>query len=97
MVSWTDDKKVVVVYHDDKVKAVIVHDGYASALTGRGIRLGDDVNAIQTKYDRAGAEAYLPSGPAGQGREIRRYDGPGVGFEIVNGRVVGMTLYPPAK
>ena len=100
-VAWTDDRKVVVIYLDKEVKAVIVHDPH-TATTGRGVRMHDDLNIVNEKYDKTDAEADVKTvADEDKGvktmREVRRYDALGDGFEMLKGKVVSITLYPAKK
>ena len=101
-VSWTDDKNVVVLYHDEKVRAVIVLEPRAAG-TGRGVHIRDDLSVVTDKYDKTGLEPNVNTkteernGVKTLQLEIRRYETLGVGFEMHKGKVVGITLFPPVK
>jgi hypothetical protein len=92
-IAYTNDRKVVVLYHAGQVKAVIVHEPHAAA-TGRGARIGASLREVMDKYED------LPETKAIHGEDekrVARYDRLGVGFELSSGKkVVGITLYPPA-
>jgi hypothetical protein len=98
-VSWTDDKKVVVLFLDEKVTAMVVHEPHAGA-TGRGVRIHDDLNTVTEKYDKIDAEPTVKTMSEEQNGvktmqvEVRRYETLGIGFEIQKGKVVGITLFP---
>jgi serine/threonine-protein kinase len=92
--AWTDDRKVVLFFSHSTVVAIVVRAPYSSAVTGRGVRLGDDIETVKQRYDNAGAEAYVKT--VGM-TEVRRYDTFGIGFELEDDKVTSITLYPPAK
>jgi hypothetical protein len=105
-IAWTDDRKVVILCapaHElarAGVQAVIVQEPYSSAVTGRGVKLGDDRDTVMQKYDKVDVEAYVKTmDEKGEEKprpwEIRRYDSLGIGFELRDGKVVSITLYPP--
>jgi hypothetical protein len=91
--AWTDDRKVAVCFSHSAVVAVVVRAPYPSAVTRRGVRLGDDLETVKNRYDRTGADAYVKSV---DGVEVRRYDTLGVGFELEDDKVTSITLYRPA-
>jgi hypothetical protein len=91
-VRWTSDGRVLVLFHNDAVVAVITTD--RNAKTGRGLRMGAGVQALYDRYPRGG-DSHDVALPEGGSVEIRRYPALGVGFEIENGRITGMTLFPP--
>ena len=108
-VAWTDDRKVVILCapaHElarASVQAVIVQEPYPSAVTGRGVKLGDDRDTVMQKYDKVDVEAYVKTVELLEEHlpksvfelEVRRYDALGIGFELRYGKVVSITLYPP--
>jgi hypothetical protein len=92
-VSWTEDAKVVVLFHDDKVKAVIVHEPRAVA-TARNAGIGAAMRDLIDLYRDADPQTKTIAGD--EELTAIRCDRVGVGFEMRKGKVTGIALYPPA-
>jgi tRNA A-37 threonylcarbamoyl transferase component Bud32 len=90
--STDGSRPTMVMLHDGKVVAVISHD--RSAVTSRGVKVGDSVSRVYDQYPEGGEskDAKLPDGTH---VEVRRYDEFGVGFEIRKSHVTAVTIYPP--
>jgi tRNA A-37 threonylcarbamoyl transferase component Bud32 len=85
----TPDDKVCVLFYQGKVRAVVVRDRRAS--TGRGMRIGGDLNTLSDLYPE-GDFVRLPEGKG------LRIDSLGIAFEMRAGhKVSACALYPPAK
>ncbi len=90
---WSADDSVCVLSFRDKILAVIAH---RQGGTGRGVRIGHDVNRMERLYD-TGGRAEDRELPDGTSIRVWRFDKVGVGFETKGRYVTGITLYPPAK
>jgi serine/threonine protein kinase len=82
----TSDDKVHVVFLDGKVRAVVLQHPHPGK-TGRGVKIGDKDAEVDERYAKADFDKK---------QVVRWYDALGVGFEIQDGRVSGIALYPPA-
>ena len=91
---WTLDGKTFVLFYQDRVIAVVSSD--RTAKTARGLAIGADIRPLYDRYPES-REAHTMTLPDETQVEVRRYPELGVGFEIRNRRITGMTLYPPVK
>ena len=97
-VAWTENQKVVVLFHDDKVKAVIVHEPNKNAVTARDARIGSSGGAVFDLYADAGMKHVTVDEKKSKTQvTIQRCDKLGVGFELHDNKVTGITLYPPTE
>jgi hypothetical protein len=90
----TADNKACVLFHQEKVIAIVSSD--RAATTGRGVRMGDSLGRLMTRYPDGGVgdDVTLPDRSH---VEVRRYPALGIGFELRSGQVTGITLYPPVQ
>ena len=79
-VQRTADDRVCVIFFEDKVRAVVAHRGQ----TGRGLKIPGSHRQIDQLYlSETSEDANV------------RYDALGIGFEIRQGKVTAVALYPP--
>jgi serine/threonine protein kinase len=97
----TADGKLAVLSYEGKVRAMVVQEPH-HATTARGVKTGADASRVLAAYHEAPSQVNtirLPPELAPRNAEpieVRRYDPLGIGFEIQNGHVMAITLYPPA-
>jgi serine/threonine-protein kinase len=91
--QWTSDEKVLVIFHEEKVRAVVVQDR-SGTKTGRGMKVPGDVSRMYKLYEEETAETKDEKLPGGGHYEVRRYDTAGIGFEVHGARVTAAALYP---
>lgn len=89
----TPDDGLAVLFHEDKVVAVVASQ--RGAKCGRGVAVGDDVGKVNRLYDEP--MGYSETDAQGRHFKLHTYRGLGVGFEVVGDKVMGITLFPPAK
>jgi tRNA A-37 threonylcarbamoyl transferase component Bud32 len=125
-VRLSEDQKVCGLFHNDHLIALVVQGHGAS--TGRGLKIGHDLNHIYDLYDskedsppetervlledEVARANLIPPGAApnlwsfsnpkeGKGVkkrvDVHRHPKLGIGFEIRDGKVAAITLYPPVK
>jgi hypothetical protein len=100
-VQPTADSKVCAIFHEDRLRALVVQEPHA-ATTARNVRIGAHAGKVIDAYPEAPSEDRTVSVP-GEGPEktktveVRRYDALGLGFEMLEGKVRAITLYPPVK
>jgi hypothetical protein len=96
-VQRTEDDKVCIVFHEDRVRAVVARRPQAG--TERGLKVLDrkgrvlDIYPEDVSLDFSIEAANSPR--ATRKIEVRRYDSLGIGFEMHEGKVIAITLYPP--
>jgi serine/threonine-protein kinase len=100
-VQYTGDKKVCAIFYEDKVRAIVIQESH-EGVTARKVRVGSKAGEVLNAYPETPSEdrtLSVPDEEPGKTRtvEVRRYDALGVGFELLDGRVRAITLYPPAK
>lgn len=90
----TADDKVVVIFHNDKVAAVVSTD--RTARSARNIQIGDTVNRMLSAYVNQSPDAHpdVPL-PGGGVVKVYRYSALGIGFEARDNKIVSMTLFRP--
>ncbi len=98
-VQRSADDKVCVLFHDDKIRAVIVRVPHAA--TARGLRVLDRKGRVLDVYPEDASQDFTvevaDSARASRKIEVRRYDALGIGFEMHEGKVTSITLYPPVN
>ena len=62
--------------------------------TGRGVKAGSKEELVRSRYKGESASEKPFDAPDGKHYQIRRYDSLGLAFEIQNGVVHHITLYP---
>jgi hypothetical protein len=91
-VRWTRDEDVCVLFHEDRVRAVVTRRRRAA--TARGVRVSSSVAGLHKRYREDPTE--VKGVKVGRGLiEVHRYDTLGVGFEVEDGSLSSVTLYPP--
>ena len=93
-IAGTLDNKLVVLFHQDKVIAVVTSD--RSAKTARELKMGDNVGKMNRLYPE-GFDAHDETLQDKTHVGIYRYPALGIAFEVQSGRITGMTLFPPVK
>jgi serine/threonine protein kinase len=88
------DKRLCVLFHNNKVVAIVSSE--RGTATACGLQMGAGVKPLFKLYPQ-GAQAHDVPLPDKSHVEVRRYPALGIGFEIQNGRITGMTLFPPVK
>jgi serine/threonine protein kinase len=89
----TDDRKVLAVFFDGKLRALVVQ-GKAGAKAGSGVAIDSDAGAPWRAYAQSASE---PDQNMKGTIAALRYDDRGIGFELEHGIVTGITLYPPRE
>jgi tRNA A-37 threonylcarbamoyl transferase component Bud32 len=98
---WSE-KNVCVLLGQSGVRGVVVR-GPHPAVSGRGVRIGDTAQRLEERYaeepemstfhERPAAGGSPP--PAAKWGKIYLYHALGIGFEVQDGKLTAMTLYPP--
>jgi len=95
-VQRTEDDKVCIVFYEDRVRAVIARSPRAG--TERGLKILDRQGRVLDVYPEDVSQDFsievAGSARASRKIEIRRYDSLGIGFEMHEGKVTAITLYP---
>ncbi|MBY0230086.1 MAG: hypothetical protein K2W96_12460, partial [Gemmataceae bacterium] len=87
---WSSDRKSAIISAGGKVAAVVTTSGG----TGRGVRVGSDLNRVARLYQESAEEKGFDA-PDGHHYQIRRYPSLGLAFEVRGKTVHRITLYPP--
>ncbi len=97
-VRHTRDGKVCAVFYKDQLRALIVQEPHA-ATTARHVSIGSPAGDVLNAYpEPPDDDRTVPDDdPKKKPVEVRRYDSLGIGFELLDGKVRAITLYPPAK
>jgi hypothetical protein len=94
-VRRTKDDKVCVVFFDNKVRAVVVRSPHPGE-TGRGVGMGSKEDALNDRFGDPDDQHKVQAKPPAKGyKVVRFYETLGVGFEMQDKVVTGVTLYPP--
>jgi hypothetical protein len=88
-----DPPSTVVIVFEGKVKAVVTQDHHAR--TGQKVKYDSKAEEVRARYGFPPTATTVDT-PEGK-VSVWRYDERGLGFELRNGRVVRLTLYPPPK
>jgi eukaryotic-like serine/threonine-protein kinase len=92
-VRRTKDDRLCVVFLDEKVLAVVVQRPHPGE-TGRGVGVSSLEPLVTARYGDRFKQEEAPAGPRAPETLIRTYKTLGVGFEIQDGKVTGVTLFP---
>jgi hypothetical protein len=99
-VQRTADDQVCVLFFDERVRAMVVQSPHRGA-TGRGLKVlgpaGDVLNLYPEEATEDTRREVVGPKDVRQKIEIRRYDSLGIGFEMRQGKVKAITLYPPVN
>jgi tRNA A-37 threonylcarbamoyl transferase component Bud32 len=98
-VRHTRDGKVCAVFYKDKLRALVVQEPHAGG-TARSVQIGSHAGAVFDAYPETASEHKPVSDDDAKKAkpvEVRRYDALGIGFEMSDGKVRAITLYPPVK
>jgi hypothetical protein len=82
---------VCVLFHEDRVRAVVTRRRWAA--TARGVRVSGSVAGLHKRYRENPTEVKGVK----VGRElveVHRYDTLGIGFEVEDGSISSISLYP---
>jgi hypothetical protein len=104
LLYWGD--ALCVVLRHGVVRAIVVRGGH-KALTGRGMDVGDSEEHLVHAYaselqtvepfavqEGEKARRDLPEGTPAKMGKLYRYGNLGIGFEVIDGHVTAITLYP---
>jgi hypothetical protein len=92
-VWWWDNRHVCVVLQDGAVRAVVVHEPHKGE-SGRGVKIGYGDAHMKRAYDDLPQTKAFHVPVKGTFGEAYRYDGQGIGFEVVGEKVRSITLFP---
>jgi hypothetical protein len=101
-VQHSADNKVCAIFYENKLRALVVQESHDGA-TSRHVRIGSKAGTVLNAYPETPSEEWLVNDVPGEtpGKtktgEVRHYAALGLGFEMVEGKVWAIALYPPAK
>jgi hypothetical protein len=93
---YNDDNPptTLALFSGDRLVAVVSRDAHAK--TNTGVKVGSREGDVSSRYG-AGRTIRTTEDPREGEVDVWRYGELGVGYEIRNQKVIGMTLFPPAK
>jgi hypothetical protein len=98
-VQKTADNRLVVLFYDDKVRAVVVHEPHTGQ-AARGVGVGDRVDILDQRYkeDPSAVDAVKMGDDAAEFPKgqvvLSRYEPLGLTFMVQSHRVIAIALYP---
>jgi hypothetical protein len=94
---YNDDNPptTLALFSGDKLVAVISRDPHAK--TNTGVKVGARESDVSSRYSGARRTIRTTEDPTDGDVEVWRYTDLGIGFEIRNQKVIGMTLFPQVK
>jgi serine/threonine-protein kinase len=87
--------QVCAVFVDGKLRALTVRRPH-KGLTGRGVGVSSTASVVATAYGQEFNQTVLSGAKPAAEIMVRVYKGAGVGFEIQDGVVVGVSMFPAA-